>query len=152
MKFVEIRQDGSLAEPAKDLPEVASGVLGSTRDHYGRAGFNPPWTGYLVCANDAAGVMQWVGTCAFTAAPKKGRVEIAYFTFPEFEGRGIATQMAQKLLEIAHEHEPTLTVFANTLPEKNASNSILKKLGFEFAGTIEHPEDGTIWEWTRSAS
>ncbi|MCA9250132.1 MAG: GNAT family N-acetyltransferase [Phycisphaerales bacterium] len=151
MKFVEILQDGSLAEPTADLPEVASGVLGSTRDHYGRTGFSPPWVGYMVQSNDASGTAQWVGTCAFTAAPKDGRVEIAYFTFPDFEGRGIATQMARKLLEIARQNDSTLTITAFTLAEKNASNSILKKLGFDFAGVVEHPEDGTIWEWTRPA-
>lgn len=37
--------------------------------------------------------------------------------------------------------------FSQTLPEENASTSILKKLGFRLVGTVEHPEDGPVWEW-----
>jgi RimJ/RimL family protein N-acetyltransferase len=45
--------------------------------------------GYLVLENDTI-----VGTYAFRSPPRNGEVEIAYFTFPEFEGRGFATEMA----------------------------------------------------------
>jgi RimJ/RimL family protein N-acetyltransferase len=76
-----------------------------------------------------------------------GTVEIAYFTFPEFERRGIATGMAQRLIRIATESDPIVSLVAHTLREENASNHILKKLGFVFAGALEHPEDGKIWEW-----
>jgi hypothetical protein len=38
-------------------------------------------------------------------------------------------------------------VFAQTLPERNASHRILEKLGFEAVGTINHPEDGEVLEW-----
>ena len=85
--------------------------------------------------------------CAFTAAPVAGRVEIAYFTFPSFEGRGVATEMATQLISIARMTQPAIEVFAQTLPERNASNSILKKLGFELFGQANHPEEGPVWEW-----
>jgi len=29
---------------------------------------------------------------------------------------------------------------------------ILKKLGFLLVGTIDHPEDGLVWEWRLSNS
>jgi hypothetical protein len=29
---------------------------------------------------------------------------------------------------------------------------ILKKLGFLLVGTIDHPEDGLVWEWQLSSS
>jgi hypothetical protein len=38
-------------------------------------------------------------------------------------------------------------VFAQTLPEENASTAILKKLGFTLVGSVQHPDDGTVWEW-----
>jgi ribosomal-protein-alanine N-acetyltransferase len=76
-------------------------------------------------------------------------VEIAYFTFPEFEGQGVATSMAGALLEIVDGSGVQVLVFAHTLPEVNASNSILKKLGFTFAGTVPHSEEGSVWEWIR---
>jgi hypothetical protein len=43
-----------------------------------------------------------------------------------------------------------VTVAAQTLPEENASTSILKKLKFSFVGSVEHPEDGLVWEWQLS--
>ncbi len=57
------------------------------------------------------------------------------------------TAIASELVRIAHEEDRGLTVFAQTLPEENASTSILKKLGFARLGSVEHPEDGTVWEW-----
>lgn len=48
--------------------------------------------GYLVLETDTI-----VGTCAFRSPPRSGEVEIAYFTFPEFEGRGFTTEMARHL-------------------------------------------------------
>jgi len=54
------------------------------------------------------------------------------------------------LVNIAKEHQPQPLVFAQTLPEENASTSILKKLGFRWKGTVEPPEEGTVWEWERS--
>jgi hypothetical protein len=34
-----------------------------------------------------------------------------------------------------------------TLPELNASGALLKKVGFTLEGCVEHPEDGTVWQW-----
>jgi Acetyltransferase (GNAT) domain len=57
--------------------------------------------GYLVLENEAI-----VGTCAFRSPPQNGEVEIAYFTFPEFEGRGFATEMGRRLIQIVKDTEP----------------------------------------------
>jgi ribosomal-protein-alanine N-acetyltransferase len=38
-------------------------------------------------------------------------------------------------------------VTAQTLPERNASHRILGKLAFRHLGIVDHPEDGTVWEW-----
>jgi RimJ/RimL family protein N-acetyltransferase len=125
------------------LPEAATSVVASTVQLYARRGYVEPWVGYLA---DEGG--NCVGACGFTSPPAGGVVEIAYFTYPDFEGRGIATRMAQGLISIAHECDPSVTVIAHTLTEENASNHILKKLGFAFTGTVDHLEDGKIWEWS----
>ncbi len=106
----------------------------------------PPWAGYSA---EEQGV--FIGTCAFKAPPESGEVEIAYFTFPEHEGRGVATLMAKSLIELAIEHG-VVKIKAQTLPEKNASTRILEKLGFECSGPIIHPTDGEVWEWYKSGS
>lgn len=50
-------------------------------------------------------------------------------------------------MKIAQATDKGLTMIAQTLPEENASTSILKKLGFSMIGTVEHPDNGLVWEW-----
>lgn len=88
-----------------------------------------------------------VGGGGFKEAPKDGRVEIPCFTVPEFEGRGIATCTARALVAIARQANAALVVAAQTLPAENTSTAILRKLGFRLDRTIDHPEDGWVWEW-----
>ena len=110
-------------------------------------GVAPPWGGYL--AFDETTRLA-VGTCAFKGAPTTDRaVEIAYFTFPPFEGQGYATAMAARLLELAWGATRVSQVLAHTRPERDASSRILEKLGFELVGEIELPDDGAVWLWRR---
>jgi RimJ/RimL family protein N-acetyltransferase len=141
MNLVPISRSGDVDSKIA-LSETPRSVISHTVEMYGRGGYVEPWIGYL-----AAEAESWVGCCGFTGSPVDGTVEIAYFTFPEFERRGIATGMAQRLIRIATESDPIVSLVAHTLREENASNHILKKLGFVFAGALEHPEDGKIWEW-----
>jgi RimJ/RimL family protein N-acetyltransferase len=60
--------------------------------------------------------------------------------------------MATELTRMATATVPAVVVAAQTLPEDNASTSVLKKLGFLMVGTIDHPEDGLVWEWQLSNS
>ena len=140
--LVQIGLDGEPAEAGLALPNAAKEVCATTASLYRSVGFEPPWTGYFVLSQ---GVV--TGTCAFTSPPRHGRVEIAYFTFPEFEGRGLPTSMARALIGIARAAQPQIKITAQTLPTPNASNTILQKLGFRYSGTIDHPEDGKVWEW-----
>ncbi len=110
---------------------------------YGRVSSGLPWVGYLAEEHG-----EIVGTCAYKSPPVTGEVEIAYFTFPKHEGRGVATRMVQRLVDMAFENGASL-VKAQTLPEKNASTRILEKCGFAFSGLVTHPEDGDVWEWHR---
>jgi RimJ/RimL family protein N-acetyltransferase len=103
-----------------------------------------PWGSYIACDGETP-----VGTCAFKHAPNEaGEVEIAYMTFPAFEGRGYATTMAGSLVGIATGAGAAL-VIAHTLPQENASNKALRRNGFAYAGEVEDPDDGTVWRWER---
>jgi RimJ/RimL family protein N-acetyltransferase len=143
LRFVPIDRSGSPAGECPDLDEVARKVCADTAAHYGRTGFQRPWNCYLAVADGRV-----VGTCGFISAPVSGEVEIAYHTFPDCERRGFATAMARGLVSMARAAAPGLTVTAQTLPEPNASNHILRKLGFVLRGTLIHPEEGEVWEWT----
>ena len=142
MRLVSIQRDGVLSEDLGRLPAPADDVLAATSGLYESVGYAPPWICYLAAANDKV-----VGTCGFKSAPRQGRVEIAYFTFPGYEGKGIATQMARQLVAIARNAEPGLVIAAQTLPGRNASHRVLEKLGFTCVGPLEHPDDGTVLEW-----
>jgi RimJ/RimL family protein N-acetyltransferase len=103
----------------------------------------PEWFGYLVVEGETG---QLVGTCSLKGPPVDGAVEIAYFTFPGFEGRGIGTEMARFLVERAVTLQDVTLVTAHTAAEHNASARILEKIGMRRAG--EAIEDGVaVWRW-----
>jgi ribosomal-protein-alanine N-acetyltransferase len=108
-----------------------------------------PWWGSFLAMDPGNRLV--VGTCSYKGPPDAdGAVEIAYFTFPAYEGRGYATAMAALLTSRAGASPPARTVRAHTLPERNASVRILEKLGFAHLGQIVDPEDGPVWRWERA--
>ena len=142
VSLVAIESDGALRDRDLVLPDLASELLQATARLYKSVGFEEPWIGYLALEGSTV-----VGTCCFKSPPRDGRVEIAYCTFPELEGRGLATAMAAELVSLARRKDPAVLIAAQTLPERNASCRILEKLGFRQVETLEHPDDGTVWEW-----
>jgi ribosomal-protein-alanine N-acetyltransferase len=147
LELIAITENGELAKPVSSAPQVAAEVVEAMKQLYRAVGYEPPWIGYLAIENDTC-----VGTCGFKSPPQNNRVEIAYFTFPGHESRGVATRMASELIRLALDKMPAVTVAAQTLPEENASTSVLQKLRFRLVGTVEHPEDGLVWEWQFSDS
>jgi [ribosomal protein S5]-alanine N-acetyltransferase len=141
IRLVEIGIDG---RPVEDLPlpNAASSICDATATMYQKTGFRRPWVGYLAVQDG-----QVVGTCAFKTPPQDGRVEIAYFTFLEHEGKGIATQMARLLVELALDTDVSISLVAQTLPRENASTTILRKLGFNRIGMAHDSDAGEVWEW-----
>lgn len=124
------------------LPEMTQQVNTQMIDFYAGAGFHEPWIAYVSVCED-----EIVGGGAFKSSPYEGQVEIAYYTLAEFENQGMATATAQALIDLAIQADEELKIVAQTLPEKNASNHLLQKLGFTFFDVVEHPEDGIVWEW-----
>ncbi|HTS25747.1 MAG TPA: GNAT family N-acetyltransferase [Bryobacteraceae bacterium] len=103
----------------------------------------PDWFGHFAIEGET---QQMVGVCSLKGPPDGGTVEMAYFTFPGFEGRGIATAMAQFVLDRARVLPGVKVVTAHTVPEFNASTRVLQKIGMQFVGEVE--QDGTrVWRW-----
>ena len=140
--LVPCEEDGFPADLSLSLPEFARSACEMSAVWYPRVGYIPPWIGYLTILEGSV-----VGGGGFKEPPQDGRVEIAYFTAPGFAGRGIATRTARALVAIARQSDPSLLIAAQTLPEENASTAILRKLGFRLHGSVQHPQDGEIWEW-----
>ncbi|MCO6455764.1 MAG: GNAT family N-acetyltransferase [Pirellulaceae bacterium] len=141
LQLIEISANG---QPSQEVAEndLISSVCQSTAQLYGQVGFVPPWIGYVAILDG-----QVVGACGFKSPPRDNQVEIAYFTLPGNEGRGVGTEMARKLIGLARLTESKIVILAQTLPAENASTRILRKLGFAHRGTVVHPEDGNVWEW-----
>jgi RimJ/RimL family protein N-acetyltransferase len=115
-----------------------------------RTGLQNPWGGYLGIDRARAVI---VGTCGFKGPPdESGTVEIAYFTFPSFEGQGYGRAMAAELVARAALSPEVRRVRAHTLPERNPSTSILQNLGFRRLAEVRDPEDGLVWRWERDPS
>lgn len=131
--------------PAVDqsLPDLVRDICLSCRLLYDEHGFRLPWVAYL--ARDERGEI--VGICAFKAPPQRGRVAIACYTLPEYEGRGVAQAMVRELMAIAAARDPHLVVVAQTQPEYVPANNALKRLGFSFSGMVNDPVEGPVWEW-----
>ena len=128
---------GGDSEPAREILEQTLSLLSKVPRP-------DPWGSYLASAGG-----QKVGICAFKTAPDgQGTVEIAYMTFPAFEGCGHAGAMAAALVEVAASAGAPL-VIAHTLPEENASNRALRRNGFVHAGEVIDPEDGLVWRWEK---
>ncbi len=120
-------------------------VVAQTLDLLARAPRDPKFGGFLA-VDEASGRV--VGTCGYKHGPEKdGRVEIAYYTFAEFEGKGYATAMAAELLGRALAADGVRGVIAYTLPAPGASTRVLEKIGLQRAGEIVDPEDGKVWLW-----
>ena len=133
-------------EPTSSYPlfqdKDAKQLLDIYKEYYPKIGFELPWVGYLIIKDTTI-----VGSCGFTGAPKNGQVELAYWTFEEFEGQGIASFACYQLISIAHKEDPSVVVTAKTAPEKNASTRILEKNGFQFKEIVQDHEIGDAWLW-----
>lgn len=128
--------------PQADGPGEARAVLGE----FAKTAHDPEW-GAFWGIDEENGIV--VGLCGYKGPPAGGRVEIAYFTFPEFEGAGNATRMASALCARAGRGQ-SLQILAHTLPETNASNAVLRRCGFAFDGPAVDEEDGDVWRWSRA--
>jgi [ribosomal protein S5]-alanine N-acetyltransferase len=122
-------------------------LLKTYNEYYKEIGYNLPWIGYFVISEN-----QIVGSCSFTGKPIDGKVEIAYWTFEEYQGRGIASFACKELILIAKQSHPTMIITAKTEPQHNASTKILQKNGFTFTEVVQDHEIGDAWLWTHQDS
>lgn len=111
-------------------------------------GTNPWHQGFAVVHRESRSV---IGNAGFKGPPDgDGVVEIAYGIVPGYEGRGYATEAAAALVSFASESGAVRVVRAHTLPEVNASGTVLTRCGFRRVEDVVDPEDGPVWRWERA--
>lgn len=140
----QLRRRYGVSVAAEDAP-ILRGVVEQTLGMHPGARHDSRWGGYLA-VDEKSGLV--VGTCAFKGPPSEdGTVEIAYYTFGPYEGRGYAKGMARALISVALSSQIVRRVIAHTLPERNPSTSVLRSVGMSFVGEVRDPEDGPVWLW-----
>ena len=139
--------DLTVLASAPNLETVRDMVVGvgeAQQALYARTGATAPWIGYFAIDRITGDIL---GSCSFVGPPDEDSVEIAYFTFPASEGKGVASAMASELVSIARADGLTPKVHAFTLPVENPSTRIMQRLGFQRAGTSLDEEAGEIGRW-----
>lgn len=106
---------------------------------------NAGWMGYLFL-HPQDGVL--VGNGGFVGEPDEdGTVEIGYEIASEYWNRGFATEAVRGFLDHAFSQPNVQKVIAHTLGSKNASNSVLQKVGMTYITELEDDDVGKIWQW-----
>ncbi len=90
-----------------------------------------------------------VGMLGCKGAPADGVVEIGYGLAPSAQGRGLATEAAQALVD-ALAGSGVRTVLAETLVDNHASRRVLEKVGFTPTGR-RTSDEGELIVWRRPA-
>lgn len=89
-----------------------------------------------------------VGSCGYKGPPDKdGVVEIGYEIAPGYRLKGLATELAQGLIDHAFSFPEVKAVKAHTLAHVNASGSVLQKCGLKKTAELFDPDDGDVWQW-----
>jgi ribosomal-protein-alanine N-acetyltransferase len=84
----------------------------------------------------------------FHASPDAdGTVELGYRVQPAWRGQGLATELAQGLLEWARS-QGVARCLASTVPDNLPSQAVLAKLGFVRTGEWMDEVDGLEWVYT----
>jgi [ribosomal protein S5]-alanine N-acetyltransferase len=92
------------------------------------------WLHYVLSGRTLAGVTGYKGP------PQDGVVELGYSIVPSHQRRGLATEAVGALVAAAWERGAEVVV-AHTLPDREPSIGVLRKLGF---APIEPPEPGVL--------
>lgn len=102
------------------------------------------WWSYLFIDHD----LTLVGMGGFRGHPDEaGMVELGYAIAAPYRSQGLATEAARAMTEFALRSPDVRRVQAHTLAVDNASNRLLKTIGFSYNGTLNDPDDGEVWQW-----
>ena len=142
MKLLPIELDVSLNNRFSENPACAA-ILSVYPGYYSRVGFKKPWIGYFATIDG----VEIVGCGGYKGQPQEGRIEIAYNTFKDFEGKGIGTEICRQLVLLSLQTNPLIKITARTLVEISGSTTILERNNFKCMGVVCDKEDGDVWEW-----
>jgi ribosomal-protein-alanine N-acetyltransferase len=132
VRFAELLQasvpDNWPPESAADALPLFLGWLEAAPDQVGWFGW------YALMSESTDGSPTLVGGGGFLGPPNKGEVQIGYSMLPQFQRRGIATEMVAGLVGWALNQPDVACIVGETEWENPASVQVLKKIGFASLG------------------
>src|SRR3954454_8716114 len=118
-------------------------ALRATRDALAAAPESTTWGARLFVSGEPPELIGWGG---FKGSPEGGVIEIGYEIAESRRGRGLATAAARAMVAEAFADRQVVRVIAHTLPEHNASNRVLEKVGFSYDGE-NHEDSERVWRY-----
>ena len=105
----------------------------------------------VVLGGQMIGQAGYHGPPGVNSTQAEDAVEFGYSIYPEWRGRGFATQAAVMLMDLAEERAGIRHFVLAVSPENDPSLAIIRKLGFVRTGEHMDEEDGLehIFELTR---
>jgi len=142
----EVEQAGSLAAlldaevPDNWPPEMVRGALRWFLQQLERTPDLCGWLSWYGVHGGGAGQRPiLVGSGGFLGFPRLGMLEVGYSVLPQFQRRGLATEMVKGLLDWAF-HQPVVSgVFADIHQENVASLRLAQSLHFVHTGPGKEP-------------
>jgi [ribosomal protein S5]-alanine N-acetyltransferase len=114
-------------------------ALQLTRDALAADPGGAAWGTRFFLTDDPPELVGWGG---FKGPPRNGVVELGYEIAEARQGRGLATAATRAMVAEAFADERVTAVIAHTLAERNASNRVLEKVGFQHEGDAQ--KDGEV--------
>jgi len=118
-------------------------ALQPTRDAAAAEPARAQWGSRFFLTGDPPELVGWGG---FKGPPNGGVVEVGYEIAEAQRGRGFATAATRAMLAEAFADDRVTAVIAHTLAERNASNRVLEKTGFQFDGEAQE-EGEAVWRF-----
>jgi ribosomal-protein-alanine N-acetyltransferase len=147
-RFAELLQANV---PANWPPESAADALPLFLGWLEAAPEQVGWFGwYALLAETTGGSPTLVGGGGFLGPPNDGEIQVGYSILPQFQRRGIATEMVAGLVGWALSQPAVTCIVGETEWENPASVQVLKKIGFTSLGAT-NASGGMRFELRRAA-
>lgn len=89
----------------------------------------------------------FMGRAGFCFVPEVSRYEIGYSLLPQYWGQGLATEIAQGLLDYAFNTLNIDSICARTITGNERSDAVLHKTGFTFLGERAFSIGNQVFLW-----
>ncbi|MFN2397993.1 MAG: GNAT family N-acetyltransferase [Gemmatimonadaceae bacterium] len=129
-------------------PPLTRDALPFMRDRLNADPTEVGWSQWLIMLRESSAA---AGSAGFVGKPDDaGVVTIGYSIYPEFEGRGIATEATRALMEWVFDQEEVMRVRATIPPWHASSLRVARKAGMKRVGTAHDDDVGEVFVFEKT--